>query len=232
MAYLDADDMWYAHKLERQISFLDSHKEYELVHTGVTVVNEWDEVIRVRHNHETQRKVPQGYCVMDLLRRCHIQTLTVVERRDCIERAGKYDERLPVAQDYLHWILVAMEGMAFGYIGEPLAMYRRRPGSLFSSRRRVCEDFAKIFEILLSEKSLAVRCGQEAADIVRGGLYTVRRELAYLDRTDGRTGDSRRRIMSLIRKWPLRTELYVELLKACVPRPLVAKLRTLKEKLA
>lgn len=228
IAYLDADDMWYPHKLERQVSFLDSHKECGLVHSDVTTIDEWDGVIRSRNNHETQRKVPQGYCLMDLLKLCHIQILTVVERRDCIERVGKFDERLPVAQDYLHWVSVALEGIRFGYIGEPLAMYRKRPGSLFSSRRRVCEDFARIFEILLTEKSLTVRCGWHATNIARARLYKYQRELAYLDRTEGRTGDALRRIMNLMRKWPLRTELYGELLKACIPPTAAAKLRMLK----
>src|SRR3989304_775382 len=74
IAYLDADDMWYPHKLESQVAFLDFHKDCGLVHSDVTMVNEVDEVIRLRQNQESQRKVPQGYCMMDILRRCNIQT--------------------------------------------------------------------------------------------------------------------------------------------------------------
>ncbi len=233
IAYLDADDMWYPHKLERQVAFLDTHRECGLIHSDFTVIDETDRTIHVQLYQETQRKVPQGYCILDLLRRCHIQTSTVVERRNCIERTDSFDTRLPVCQDYLRWILVAMEGFAFGYVDEALAMYRRRTESLFhGSPRRVCEDFAMVFEILLNEKSLERRCGRSATDIVRERLYTVRRDLAFLDRQEGRRNQARRRILYLVKECPLRTELYMELLKACVPAPLAAKLRMLKAHLS
>ncbi len=232
IAYLDSDDMWYPQKLERQAAFLDTHSECGLVHSDFAVIDEIDRAIHLRLYQETQRIVPQGCCTLDLLRRCHMQTSTVVERRVCIERTDNFDARLPVCQDYLHWILVAMEGFSFGYIDEALAMYRWRTGSLFhSSPRRVCEDFATIFEILLNEKFLELRCGRAATNIVHDRLYTVRRELAYLDRIEGRPIHSLRLVSGLIWKRPLRSELYADLLKACVPAPLAAKLRVLKAQL-
>ncbi len=231
IAYLDADDMWYPHKLEKQVAFLDAHKECGLVHSDATVINETDEVICYGFNQETRREIPENYCMLNLLRRCHIQIPTVLERRDCIERVGNFDERLKTAQDYLHWIMVANEGRAFGYIAEPLAMYRRTASSLSSNPRRVLEDFVIIFETLAAEKSLVLKYGQEAVDIIRSRLYTVRRELAYLDRLEGWTGNSVRHIVSLVRRWPLRAELYMDLLKACVHPVLAERLRMAKGKL-
>lgn len=216
IAYLDADDMWYPHRLEKQVAFLDAHKECGVVHSDVTIIDEKDDVIHYRLNLETRRKYPEGYCTLDLLRRCHVHMPTVLERRACIERVGHFDERVKSAQDYLHWILVAMEQMAFGYIAEPLAMYRMTANSLSSSPRRVLDDFVIIFESLLAEQSLALRYGQEAVDIVRGRLYIARRELAYMDRLEGRTDSCLRHIIGLIRQWPLRTELYADLVKALV----------------
>lgn len=216
IAYLDADDMWYPDKLEKQVSFLDARKEYGLVHSDVTLVDEADQVIHHRLNLETRREVPEGYCTLSLLRRCHIRIPTVLERRACIERVGDFDVRLKASQDYLHWIKIALEGMAFGYIAEPLTMYRRTASSLSSSPRRMAEDFAIIFETLLTEKSLALRYGQEAVDIVRSRLYSVWRELAHLDRLEGSTSNSSRHIMKLIRQWPLRTEPYMDLVKIYV----------------
>ena len=45
LAYLDADDMWYPHKLERQVAYLDSHPECGFVHSDLTLVDEKDLVI-------------------------------------------------------------------------------------------------------------------------------------------------------------------------------------------
>jgi glycosyltransferase involved in cell wall biosynthesis len=228
-AYLDADDMWYPDKLERQVTFLDAHKECGLVHSDTTIIDEMDRVIHLRFNQETQRKVPSGYCTMDLLQRSHIQIPTILERRDIIERVGNFDERLKGVQDYLHWILVAMEGTAFGYIDEPLAMYRWRAGSLSSNQRRMAEDHVMMFEILLSEKAPALRCGQEAADILRRRLHAFQRDLAYRDRIEGRTDYARRRVIRLIQDSPLQIELYGDLLRSCVPSALATKLRMLRE---
>jgi glycosyltransferase involved in cell wall biosynthesis len=233
IAYLDADDMWYPRKLERQVAFLDTHKECALVHSDMTIIDELDKVIHFQFNQVTKREVPHGYCALNLLRRGNIQTSTVVERRGSNGRTDIFDERLPVCQDYLRWILVAMEGSAFGYIDEALAMYRWRTGSLFnSSQARVCEDLRKIFKILLDEKSLELRFGPEAVEIIREHQHTVGRDLAYLHRIEGRPGSSMRYLSELIWKRPFRIELYVDLLKACVPAPLAAKLRMLKAQLS
>lgn len=232
IAYLDADDLWVPNKLEVQVAFLDRHKDCGFVHSDVTIIDVTDRVIRQRSNQETRRQVPQGYCTLDLLRWNHIELSSVVARRECLERTGGFDQRVQGAADYLQWILVAMDGMAVGYIDEALAMFRWRRGSLQSNRRRVLEELVMMFNILLKEEALALRLGQEATDIVRARLYTLQHELAYLDRTEGRTDDARRRVISLIRDWPLQADLYVQLVKACVPPALATRLKTWREGLA
>jgi GT2 family glycosyltransferase len=230
IAYLDADDAWYPQKLERQVAFLDANKECGFVHSEISVINEQDEVTHVRFNRETQRQVPQGYCLLDLIKQSHIQTLTVLERRKCIDRIGVFDERLRTHEDYIRWIQIAMAGWAIGYLAEPLAMYRWREGSLMANEIRLNEDLERIFEILLSEKSLASCHGEDAATFVRTRLYDVRRHLAYLHRIEGRRYDSRRRILRLIQERPSRAELYIELIKAYIPPAIAAKFRTFRKK--
>lgn len=140
----------------------------------------------------------------------------MVERRECLDRVGNFDERLFVAQDYFHWIMVAMHGMAIGYLDEPLGMYRWRKGSLFSSQRKVSEDFVRIFDILLKEKPVVARHDAEVMRVVRDQLYTFRRELAYIYRVEGENGRAIQQIVRLILGRPLEPELYLDLLKSCV----------------
>ncbi len=111
----------------------------------LSVVDDTDQIIHSRFNQETGRDVPQGHCMMDLLRWCHIEPLTVIEHRECIGRTGGFDERLKGTDDYLRWILVAMNGVAFGYIDEPLTM-NRSWGDRFSVRhfRSYCEAFCNL----------------------------------------------------------------------------------------
>jgi glycosyltransferase involved in cell wall biosynthesis len=217
IAYLDADDMWYPEKLERQVAFLDAHQECGMVHSEYSLINEQDEILHVRLYEETKRSVPQGYCIQDLLRRCHIQTVTVVERRSTFDRVGGFDKRLLIAQDYLHWITIAAEGQAIGYLAEPLGKYRRRGGSLIGNYPRLLEDYVQICHILLHEKLLAARPGNEYEKILRARLYRLQRELAYLDRIEGRSESAKRRIINLIKEWPSHPRLYLDLLKAYLP---------------
>jgi glycosyltransferase involved in cell wall biosynthesis len=209
VAYLDADDLWCPQKLDRQMQFFDMHAECGLLHSDVSVIDEQDEVIHASFNVETVRPVPQGYCTEDLLRRCHIQTPTVVERRECIEEVGGFDERLPVTQDYMHWLQIALKGWAVGYIDEPLAKYRWRAGSLMSSKRRVLEDHARMFGTLLPKQYPNYTLSHEAKAIIHDRYMSAERELAYLDRLDGRHENARRRLIALIRQSPLDLRLYV-----------------------
>jgi glycosyltransferase involved in cell wall biosynthesis len=220
LAYLDADDMWYPEKLERQVAFLDAHQECGMVHSEMSVINEQDEILHIRFYEETTRSVPQGYCLRTLLLRCHIQPVTVLERRSSFDRAGVFDTRLPITQDYLHWIMIAADGQAVGYLAEPLGKYRWRTGSLIENRPRLMEDYVQLCDILLHEKGIGSTHGDECADILRARSYKVQRELAYLDRIQGRNESAKQRLVSLIKNRPSQFELYVDLLKAYLPASL------------
>jgi hypothetical protein len=202
--------------LEKEVAFLDAHSECGMVHSEVTIIDDEDRVIHSRFNQESGRPVPQGHCVMDLLSRCHIQVPTVLERRLCVDAAGLFNDSLVVAQDYYHWIRIALEGWALGYIDEPLAKYRWRAGSLMSSKRRVLEDQARMFGTLLPQAYMGHALSDAARSIVHDRFVSAERELAYLDRLEGRHQDAKRRLMGLIRRSPLDVGLYVALMKSYV----------------
>ena len=217
IAYLDADDVWNPEKLARQVEYLDAHPACGFVHTEVSVIDEHDQILHARFNQETKRPVPQGRCMQDVLLRSHIQTLTVLERRSAFDSAKGFDPRLPIAQDYLHWILVVLHGFDVGYLPEPLGQYRWRAGSLMSSQRRLLDDFVKIYEIVLMEEKVEQTYGAEICRLVNERLYDTQRQLAYVERRECQTVAARQRIRSLIRHWPLQFELYLDLLKTYAP---------------
>ncbi len=214
IAYLDADDLWNADKLARQVEYLDANPSCGFVHTDVAVIDEHDSVLHACFNKETGRTVPRGRCLRDIVQRSHIQTLTVLERRSAFDRAGKFDLRLPVAQDYLHWIQVVLHGYEVGYLPEPLGQYRWRAGSLMSSQRRLLGDFTKIYEILLTEHRLEEIHGSEIRRLIDIQLYANQRQLAYLERLECSGTVARRRLRQLVRQWPFRLELYLDLAKS------------------
>lgn len=218
IAYLDADDLWIADKLSRQVEYLDAHPACGFLHTEVSVIDEQNKVLHTRFNYETNRPVPQGLCIRELLLRSHIQTLTVLERRTAFNDAGMFDLRLPVAQDYLHWLGVVLCGYEVGYLAEPLGQYRWRAGSLMSSQRRLVEDFVRIYEIILAEYGLERSQGAEMMELVQAQLYATQRQLAYLERRECSGAIARRRLSSLIRQRPFDLDLYLDFAKTYISR--------------
>lgn len=227
IAHLDSDDVWFPDKLARQVAFLDAHPECGVVHTETATIDDDDNVMRARYNHEDRRLAPEGYCLMTLLRLCHIQVSSTMERRTVFERVGGFDQRLPAAEDYLRWILAAMEGFAFGYIDEPLAQYRIRRGSLFQSRSMAI-GYVRLFEMLLGEHRLEERFGTDAAAIARERLWGFRRALAVRDQVGGQHAEARRLALRLIRDQPGDLLMYAVLAKACLPVPFARWLRRIR----
>jgi hypothetical protein len=126
--------------------------------------------------------------------------------------------------------MIAVEGQAVGYLAEPLGKYRWRTGSLIGNYPRLLEDYVRIFDILLHEKSIASRHGDECTAILRARLYLVQRELAYLDRIQGRNESAKQRLVSLIKKRPNQFELYVDLLKTYLPASLFSTVTHAKKR--
>jgi hypothetical protein len=145
-----------------------------------------------------------------------------------VEKIGGFDEQLPIAQDYMHWIRISLNGWAFGYIDEPLAKYRWRTGSLMGSRKRLLEDYETIYSTLLKEQAVLDRGDCDAGSIVMGRLCDTRRELAYIDRIEGNNVSARGRIAWLIQQSPLRIDLYFDLIKSCIHPILRRKLLTIR----
>jgi glycosyltransferase involved in cell wall biosynthesis len=225
VAYLDADDLWYPAKLERQVAYLDAHPGVDVLHTEFTTIDDRGSILHAGFNRETGRPVPRGRCATDLLRRCHVQLSTVMERRDWVRRLGGFDPSLVCAEDYLRWIRLGLAGAVFGYLAEPLVKYRWRIGSLSRDERRMLDQFEQLFRMLLRSGLLEERGGPGAVRIVEERLYELHLRSAYLDRQAGRAGDARRRMLRVLGRWPLRWAPYRELAKACVPAPLAERIR-------
>jgi glycosyltransferase involved in cell wall biosynthesis len=228
IAYLDADDLWHPHKLERQVAYLDTHADRGLVHSDWAFIDENDNLLVPAHLRNTGRSGPEGHCASQLFRWCGIQTPAVMERRHCLDELGPFDERLKAVEDYLRWILLAMADICFGYIDEPLVMVRKRASSVSTNKPRESEAYLMLFDILLYETCLASRYGQEAVNTIRARHRALQREMMYIDRLEGRTRQARRRALHLIRDSPFEAPLYLELLKSCVPFYIGRRLRSLR----
>ena len=229
LAYLDADDMYYPNRLKAQVAFLDAHSECGLVHSDVDVLDESDRIITHSFNRTTGRSVPRGNCLMYLLEHCHIQVPSVLERRACYDRIGGFEQRAHPAEDYLHWIQLALHGYAIGYIDEPLAMYRRRATSASASVYRNAEGLCEMFCILLEGNASRERLGAEAQRVIRSRKEKIERNLPLIYRGAGRIDLARRKSVALLLQSPTELDRYLDLIKSYL-YPLARKLRKLRKR--
>ncbi len=110
IAFLDSDDTWRPDKLEKQIAYLDSHKQCRIVYCAlVRHYPSWDQIIP---DMESGRKL-EGDKMSDLLYDNTVSTPTIVMQKDLFDEIGGFDESLRRLQD---WDL-AIKCYKLGFIG-------------------------------------------------------------------------------------------------------------------
>jgi glycosyltransferase involved in cell wall biosynthesis len=117
---MDADDACLPERLEKQVTFLDSHEQVDVLGTGLMEVNESDIPVGSRvmpaSHHIIVRMLP---------RRCTINHPTVAIRTRVFKEGFRYDARRMNTQDYFLWIDLAAHGYQFRNLREKLLKFRR-----------------------------------------------------------------------------------------------------------
>ena len=113
IAYLDDDDLFLPEKLEKQVSFLKIHKEFDAVYSQVLI------------NRKVVKMTPfEGNALVEILsERTRMFTSTLLFRRKAIEEIGGFDESFRRHQDYELLVKFFMHGFKIGCLCEPLAVY-------------------------------------------------------------------------------------------------------------
>jgi glycosyltransferase involved in cell wall biosynthesis len=115
----DADDICEPQRVEREVAFLESHPDIDIVGSCLTVIDEHGKVIG-------RRDYPADHAdILAAMRRFNpIANSSVMYRREVYERfGGKRDSPEP-AQDYEWYSRVARGGARFANLEEPLVRYR------------------------------------------------------------------------------------------------------------
>lgn len=125
LAFLDADDEWLPHKLERQLEQTDGRPDVvacfteEMLHderTGAT----WH--VRYRNEPDMVRVLLLEGCVIG-------NNSSVMVRKGVFMEVGGFDLGLSYSADWDMWLRLAERG-AFSLVAEPLVHYRIHAGSM------------------------------------------------------------------------------------------------------
>lgn len=120
IGFLDQDDLWLPYKLQVQVDYLINNPDVGLVHSSREYI------------YENEVKGPPasswptnvaGMCFKDLFIRNQISVLTVLLRKECLNRVGLFDESISFADDYELWLRIS-RSYHIGYIDRIVSFYR------------------------------------------------------------------------------------------------------------
>lgn len=149
IAFLDADDLWAPTLLEKQIPCLDNNLAVGLVHSWMLLVNEAGQ-----STGRVMTSEAEGNSWEQVIEKNVIACTSVIVRRHCFDRVGRFDPKSKPLEDWDMWIRIAKH-YPFALVREPLSYYRQLPNSMSKNFQAMEKAFhiviEKAFESALPE---------------------------------------------------------------------------------
>ncbi|PRC90960.1 glycosyltransferase family 2 protein [Solimicrobium silvestre] len=127
LAFLDADDIWLAGKLKKQLVEIKRDPSITLVSCNSKLISESGEYLK--EGHINRPPVEGAEAWKTLLIYNFLPTPTVLTHRHLVLELGGFDENLPVGEDLDLWIRLALRGKVI-VLKEILINYYDSAGSL------------------------------------------------------------------------------------------------------
>lgn len=143
IAFLDDDDLWEPQKLEKQISVLEANPRIGLIYSDSLFFSDKRGLFPGSYN--TAFPTPNLHVLWTLFRYNYISVLTVVVRRDCLDKVGLFDETLKCCEDYDLWLRL-IEKFPIYFLNQPLARYRRSPNNLSQNKEQMFTNHLRVKE--------------------------------------------------------------------------------------
>jgi GT2 family glycosyltransferase len=149
VAFLDDDDVWFAHKLQTQLPPLEADPSAGMVYGQVFVTVDgaggsvWPDATQA----------PSGWILADMVVSWPVNTLAVVARRAVFDAVGGFDETLPTWEDDDMWVRIAHRYPCV-FVPGVVAHYRR--SSSGKSRTSVIEGPGEATRWQVLERALSL----------------------------------------------------------------------------
>lgn len=124
IAFLDADDLWFPDKLEKQVSFLENN-DYSFIYSDYEKMN------HLGRRNNRLIKMPESSSFWDVIQTCTIPCLTVMMTREII---GKTRFKFIPKEDFAFWLDILKKGVIAYNVGQVLAIYREQNKSRSSNK--------------------------------------------------------------------------------------------------
>ncbi len=151
IAFLDADDRWLPQKMERLIACAAANPDAGVIYSDATVM---DDAGRPVGRFLDGKDAASGYIYDRLLRSFFVLPSTAMVRRELIERAGYFAEKVRGVED-MELMLRLARATLFALVPECLVIYERQETSVSRNEAMMAENSAMVFASLLSEELTA-----------------------------------------------------------------------------
>jgi glycosyltransferase involved in cell wall biosynthesis len=141
LALLDDDDEWLPEKLQMQVDAL-THSSSKVggVYTGkLSIDRATGKILGVYSPERGVDSFEEIFAVN------FINTSSILLKRECIEKVGLFDERMPCSSDFDMWIRIG-EHFHFEYIKEPLVIYHVHDQKLSTNLALVLQGLEMVLE--------------------------------------------------------------------------------------
>ncbi|RED19578.1 GT2 family glycosyltransferase [Flavobacterium cutihirudinis] len=124
IAFVDDDDLWMPHKLEKQVEILVNNPEFGLVHCCCETIDENGNLKNKIIGRPGNSHVKHGNVALRMIGNWTLMTSSVLLSKDVIEMVGLFNEEMPPAgEDTEYWTRCSFF-TKFYYADESLVRYR------------------------------------------------------------------------------------------------------------
>jgi len=139
IAFLDDDDVWLPHRLERQIAAAEQE-------TGATMFCARTELFGGKSGRWPCQDLPGILTFELLLEDNQVATSTVLVKTEAVRQAGGFNETLHAAEGWELWLRLARRHMV-RFLDETVARRRYTAGSLTRQELRYCDDQEQVIRL-------------------------------------------------------------------------------------
>ena len=136
IARLDAGDISLPERIEKQVNFLDTHKDIGLVGSWMYIINTKGEIIDNIKYPTEDKEIKK-----DLINYNPFVHSSIMFRKELASSINFYDEDYKYAQDYSFYFKL-LPYIKFANIPETLVQYRKSPKSITSTKNKLQMSFA------------------------------------------------------------------------------------------
>lgn len=214
IALLDADDLWLPNRLKEGVSILDQMPDVGLVHSATIRIDENGKFLEKPKRNS--RFLSGSIAKFLLTRKAHISSPTVLFKKECIEKAGYFDENPQCigVEDRDLWIRIAKAYKIF-YIPQALAYYRIHKRSLSNNSEKALQGKYYVINKYCADN--------EYSGLRKVSLARIHKESGDEFLNNRRLVESKEHYLKSIALWPFDPWPWLNLLKAVTKLGLAKK---------